>query len=187
MPNDPEIDEILTKQRRERHRQRLRWFGVVAALIVSVIVLAFVSQPYLRSERDRGREASAIGSLRSIVSAQIVFSLTCGGNYATKLTQLGRAGDDGRAPLGPDLTFADRVEKMGYQIWIDAEPTADAPGCSSLPAGQVARSYVARAEPLPDQGTRFFAMSSESGDVYHGTAPVRFVNGVATGDAAAVR
>ena len=62
MHSDPEIDQILAEQQRQRNRQRLRRLGLVAVLIVAIIVLAFVSEPYLRSTRNEGREASAIGS-----------------------------------------------------------------------------------------------------------------------------
>ena len=183
MQTDPEIDEILAEQRRRRNRQRLRWLGRVALVILAIIVLAFVSEPYLRRARNQGREASAIGSLRAVLSAQAVFNITCNGYYAARLTQLGRPGDSGLAPLGADLALADRVEKMGYQIWIDAEPSADAPGCHGLPAGQLAQSFVVRAEPLPGEGEKFFAVSSANSEIYEALESVRFANGVATGGA----
>jgi hypothetical protein len=183
MHSDPEIDQILAEQQRQRNRQRLRKLGIVAGIVAAIVVLAFVSEPYLRSARNEGREASAIGSLRAIASAQAVFNITCNGHYATRLTQLGRPGASGLAPLSADLAAGDRVEKMGYRIWIDAEPAPDAPECNGLPAGQVARAYVARAEPLPGEGEKFFAMHSDSGDIYESRASVRFASGVATGGA----
>jgi len=187
MHDDPEVDQILAEQQRQRNRQRWRWLGLAAGLIVAIIVLAFVSEPFLRSARDGRRQASAIGSLRAISSAQIVFSMTCGGYYATELTQLGRPDDSGLAPLSADLALADKVEKMDYQIWIDATPSADAPACNGLPPGQLARSYVVRAEPLPGEGEKFLAMSSESADIYEGHESVRFPKGAATGAATPVR
>ena len=186
MSDDPEIDEILAEQKRQRNRQRLRWLGLFAGVVVAIVGIAFVSEPYLRSERNEGRKASAIGSLRAIFSAQIVFATTCNGYYATRLTQLGRPDGSGLAPLSADLAFADRVEKAGYQIWIDAAPSADAPECNGVPAGQLARSVVIRAEPLPGEGEGFLAMRTESADVYEGSESVRFANGVAAGDAKAV-
>jgi hypothetical protein len=181
MHSDPEIDQILAEQKRQRNRGRLRRLGLVAGLIIALIVVAFLSEPYLRRARNKGQEASAIGALRAIFSAQIVFNTTCGGYYATRLTQLGRPGDSGHSPLSADLASADRVEKMGYQIWIDAVPSDDAPPCNGLGAGQLAPSYVVRAEPLPGAGETFFALSSESGDIYEGREPVRFANGTPTG------
>ena len=186
MSNDLEIDEILAEQQRQRNRRRLRWLGLFAGVIAAIVVLAFASEPYLRRGRNEQRKVSAIGSLRAIFSAQIVFATTCNGYYATRLTQLGRPDGSGHAPLSADLAFADRVEKAGYQMWIDAEPSPDAPECNGLPAGQLARSVVIRAEPLPGEGEGFLAMSTESADIYEGTGPVRFANGVAAGDAKAV-
>jgi hypothetical protein len=184
MHSDPEIEEILAEQRRQLNRDRLRRLGILALVILAIVVLAFVSEPYLRSVRNQGNEASAIGSLRAIFSAQIDFSsTTCSGYYATRLTQLGRPDAFGHVPLNADLTIADRVEKSGYHIWIDAAAAADAPPCHGLRAGQVARSFVIRAEPLPGQGEAFFALSSESPGVYQDDEPVRFANGVATGGA----
>ena len=178
MHSDPDIEQMLAEQKRRRNRQLLRRLGLVAGGIAAVIVLAFVSEPYLRSARNEGREASARSSLRAILSAQAVFSMTCGGYYATRLTQLGRPIDSGVAPLSADLALADRIEKMGYQIWLDAEPMADAPECNGLPAGQVTRAYVGRAEPLPGEGEKFFAVSSDSAEMYEGRESVRFANGV---------
>jgi hypothetical protein len=183
MHSDPEIDQILAEQQRARNRQRLRRLGLLAIVMLVIVALAFVSEPYLRSARNKGRESAAIGSLRAIGSAQAVFSSTCAGHFATRLTQLGRPDQSGLAPLSADLARADRVERMGYQFWIDAQPDIDAPACSALPAGQLARSYVVRAEPLPGEGEKFFAMSGESADIYEGLEPVRFANGVPTGGA----
>lgn len=183
MHNDPEIEQILVEQQRQRNRRRLRMVLLAAAVVVGIVVLAVVSEPFLRGARNEGNEASAKGSLRAIASAQMVFTLTCDGYYATALTQLGQPDDSGLAPLSPDLSIADRVEKMGYRIWIDAQPNADAPACNGLPAGQVARSYVIRAEPLPGEGEVFFAMTSDSADIYADSESVRFANGAVIGDA----
>ena len=187
MSTDPEIDQILAEQQRQRNRRRLRWLAYIAAGIVGVVVLAFLSEPYLRRSRNEGREASTIGSLRAISSAQAVFSISCQGYYATRLTQLGQPGDAGVPPLSADLAFADSVERMGYRIWIDAEPEADSPSCNGLPAGQVARSIVVRAEPLPGEGDTFFAMSSEGTEIYSSAESVRFSKGVAAPPATPLR
>jgi hypothetical protein len=184
MHTDPEIDQILAEQRRQRNRRRVRMAGIALAVVAAIVVIAFLSEPYLRGSRNAAREAAAIGSLRAIFSAQITFSTTCDGFSATRLTQLG---SNGLTFLSPDLALADRVEKMGYQFWIDAEPMADAPACNGLPAGQLARSYVIRAEPLPGEGERFFAMSSEDTDVYEARESVRFVNGEVAGGATPVQ
>ena len=188
MSNDAEIDQYLAERQRERNRRRLRRVGLFVGVVVAIIVLAYLSEPFLRSARNEGQEASAIGSLRAILSAQMVFTTsTCSGYYAATLTQLGRPGAGGVAPLSGDLAFADRVEKSGYQIWIDAEPAADAPECNGLPAGRVARSFVIRAEPLPGEGERFFALTSASADIYAGTESIRVANGVVVGDAKPLR
>jgi hypothetical protein len=187
MSTDPEIDQILAEQQRQRNRRRLRWLVYIVAAIVGIIVLAFLSEPFLRRTRNQGREASAIGALRAISSAQVVFNIGCQGYYATRLTQLGQSGDGGLPPLSADLSFADSVERMGYRIWIDTEPEADSPPCNGVPAGQVARSFVVRAEPLPGEGETFFAMSSEGAEIYSSAQSVRFSKGIATPPATPLR
>ena len=67
-------------------------FTLIELLIVVAIIgiIAAIAIPGLLRARMSGNEASAIGSMRAINSAQSTFSSSCGqGNYAVTLAALG--------------------------------------------------------------------------------------------------
>src|SRR5258708_25640027 len=84
-------------------------------LVVAIIgIIAAIAIPGLLRARMAGNEASAIGSMRAINSAQQSYSNLCSG-FATALPQLGPAGIGGAQPfLSPDLTVPALVTKTGY-------------------------------------------------------------------------
>ena len=97
-----------------------------------------------------GNEASAIGSMRAINTAQQSYSQQCNG-FATVLTELKTAGNF----LSPDLTGAASVVKSGFTVTMAAGmgntalPTAPA-GCTGT-----GTNYYASAAPLSTStGTR---------------------------------
>jgi hypothetical protein len=179
----PILDSSKTAEDLERERQRrwLRRLAVAGGVVLLVVALAFLTAPSLEQARNTGNEASAKGSLRAIVSAQIVFSLDCAGLYAPSLSMLGRA--PGR-PLSPDLGAADTVQKSGYRIWIDATGSPAAQACNGMPAGMAAKSYVVHAEPL-NEGQQFFAATDDA-RLFQGSGRIQFENGAPVGNASAV-
>jgi type II secretory pathway pseudopilin PulG len=128
---------------------------MVELLIVTAIVavLATIAVPGLLNARRQAHQTSAIASMHAIASAQHVFAETCGqGYYASRLTQLAAAPEDGGEPfLAPDLTAADSVDKSGYRITLaggsDGAP-APAQSCSGLEGGNLSSSFYATASPL---------------------------------------
>src|SRR5436189_3241985 len=98
-----------------RIRKNQKRFTLIELLIVVAIIgiFAAIAVPGLLSARMSGNEASAIGSLRAINTAQQNFSQFCNG-YADALTDLAiRPG--GQQPfLSPDLTSGAAVDKSGY-------------------------------------------------------------------------
>ena len=83
-------------------------FTLIELLIVVAIIgiIAAIAVPGLLRARMSGNEASAIGSMRAINTAQINYSQRCNG-YAPVLTELAAAGNF----LSPDLTAVAACEE----------------------------------------------------------------------------
>jgi len=142
-------------------------FTLIELLIVVAIIgiIAAIAVPGLLRARMSGNEASAIGSLRAINSAESTFSSSCGqGNYAVQLSTLGTPPSGGtQAFISPDLatsgTGATQV-KSGYVVGLGAGGTTAVAGITSCNAGGLAvnSGYTAAADPVSTStGTRYFA------------------------------
>src|SRR5215470_10784758 len=88
-------------------------FTLIELLIVVAIIgiIAAIAVPGLLRARMSGNEASAIGSMRAINTAQQNFSQQCNG-YSIDLPTLAAAGNY----LSPDLTALATVNKSGYSV-----------------------------------------------------------------------
>jgi prepilin-type N-terminal cleavage/methylation domain-containing protein len=92
-------------------------------LVVAIIaIIAAIAVPGLMRARMAGNEASAIGSMRTISSAQAAFAASCGGGgFANTLADLGRPPLAGNSTFIPvDLAAADPSgsPKSGYEFTI---------------------------------------------------------------------
>ena len=145
-------------------------FTLIELLIVVAIIgiIAAIAVPGLLRARQSGNEASAIGSLRAINSAQSTYAASCGnGFYSPTLTNLGTAPTGGTPFISPDLGTADSVTKSGYVVTMGTSTAATgAPAsCNGLAAGAVMLGYSAPATPSAGGGTRAFG-SNTTGPIF---------------------
>jgi prepilin-type N-terminal cleavage/methylation domain-containing protein len=147
-------------------------FTLIELLIVVAIIsiLAAIAVPGLLRARMAGNEASAIGSMRAVGSAQVTYASTCGGDgYAQDLADLAKPPANGNDPfVGADLA-TNGVLKSGYIVSLEA-------GANSMPVRTSANTcngtnsfstYHATATPaaVGQSGTRAFA-TNNGGSIY---------------------
>ena len=156
-------------------------FTLIELLIVVAIIgiIAAVSVPGLLRARTAGNEASAIGSLRTIVNAEHAYSSSCGaGGYATSLDDLGRPPSAG----GPTFLPADLIAagpggspKSGYEFTIAGQGDVVSPASATCngAADDTTTGFFAQTDPSDPgmTGTRHFA-TNESGQIRQDTAQV---------------
>jgi prepilin-type N-terminal cleavage/methylation domain-containing protein len=147
-------------------------FTLIELLIVVAIIgiIAAIAVPGLLRARMSGNEASAIGSLRAVNSAESTYSSSCGANgYAESLEDLVLAPAGSTAGfISPDLS-SNGVTKSGYEVNVAqgdsavqiADTTATCNGTTSYSA------YFAEAHPVTvgSTGQRSFATDTR-GTIY---------------------
>jgi type IV pilus assembly protein PilA len=162
-------------------------FTLIELLIVVAIIgiIAAIAVPGLLRARMSGNEASAIGSLRAINSAESTFASSCGqGNYAVTLVGLGTPPTgSNQSFISPDIATATTatatVAKSGYNIGLGDGASTVTTIVSCNATGVVYSGYTAVADPVSSStGTRNFASD--------GRGTIFFANGAAVTTMAAV-
>jgi prepilin-type N-terminal cleavage/methylation domain-containing protein len=155
-------------------------FTLIELLIVVAIIgiIAAIAVPGLLRARMAGNEASAIGSLRAINSANINYQTNCaaGSGYASSLIELGSTPTAGGQPfISPDLGVASPIVKSGYTLAYSVASNINGATCTG--AATVQATYLATAAPISagTTGSRFFG-TSESQTIFQHTAAVTSIN-----------
>ena len=156
-------------------------FTLIELLIVVAIIgiIAAIAVPGLLRARIAGNEASAIGSLRAINSANLNWMTNCAGGrgYSTSLENLGVPPSTGGQPfISPDLSAGGTITKSGYEFLYTAVGTQQT-GVTICQTGitTAEQGYDTTAGPTSPgtTGVRYFG-TNENNALFQHTAAVTF-------------
>jgi type IV pilus assembly protein PilA len=163
-------------------------FTLIELLIVVAIIgiIAAIAVPGLLRARMSGNEASAIGSMRAINSAESTYSASCAsGNYAVTLADLAKPpANSTSAFISPDLS-TNGVAKSGYNVNVGVGPillpsTLKANTCNGAGADAIP-TYFAEAHAVAQGSTGQRAFGTDQrGTIFVSNAGTTFTEPLVT-------
>ena len=163
-------------------------FTLIELLIVVAIIgiIAAIAVPGLLRARMSGNEASAIGSMRAVSSANSAYSAAAGnGGYAIALATLATTcGSVGQGFLPPDMTGAATVLKSGYDVTLATSGVAVA-GPADCNGTATELDYLSTAAPAQpgSTGNRYFGVTAAGTVFQNSSAAPSFADMAAGGSA----
>ena len=166
-----QVPKIVHRAGSRRALPDERGFTLIDMLFVIALIglLSAMALPGLTRARNAAQSAAAVGTIRTIGSAQLTFAITCGlGFYAPDLPTLGMNPPNSTTSfLSDDLASATTVIKSGYAFTVGATGLAGAPAaCNGLGAGLAAPGYVVLGDPLDSSFVPRFFASNADGVIY---------------------
>jgi type IV pilus assembly protein PilA len=165
-------------------------FTLIELLIVVAIIgiIAAIAVPGLLRARMAGNEASAIGSLRAVNSAELAYSTSCAQGFAVTMLELATPPFTGGQPfISPDLN-ASPATKSGYTMtYAPGAAIAGALGSCTVannggPVPVDIYGYSAQPVSPNSSGVRYFGTDEQqtiyqdlTGAITFGGAPGRLV------------
>jgi type II secretory pathway pseudopilin PulG len=148
--------------------RKAQGFALIDLIFVCGIIglLSSIALPRLMLAQQAAGASSAIGSMRTLASAQLTYALSCGsGFYSTDLVTLGTPPPGSNEPfITPALSLGNTVIRSGYLFQLEGLPYPGAPTtCNGLPEG--AQGFRAAADPTTATNPRYFAVNA-SGMIY---------------------
>jgi type IV pilus assembly protein PilA len=155
--------------------------AILVALVAigGVGIVAAIAVPGLLRARMAGNEASAIGSLRVIQTAQENYAASCAKGYAVTLDDLAKPpAGSARGFITPELG-TNGATRSGYSVAISRNAAADVTDVATAretcnaSAGNPVSAYFATAEPTTAgaTGRRYFATDAR-GVIYFSMSPI---------------
>lgn len=137
-------------------------------------LIAAIAVPTVFRSKLAANETSAVGTMRSVHTAQLTFTLTCGyGLYASSFTSLADPTGDGFLPS--DLTASPTPVKSGYDYDLQPGPSGVS-GLVDCNGADTATEYYVTATPQAVGNTGNRAFASNQGSVIWqdatGVAPI---------------